>query len=163
MAKGDYICCGDCDCKLIYDGSRSGRDRLEELWGDTTGPIYTVKILCPDCQKKELAAKEEILNRLPTINTIIDRIQRCETMREIERTIEQGEHLIGQDCVRLAEAAGTQIGVVKARAERAEQEAAAIRKALRNAVLALGHGEADCDDVVNEAIDAARQGGANVG
>lgn len=115
MAKGDYICCGACDCKLIYDGDRNGRDRLEQNWGDPDGPIYTVKILCPDCLKKERAAKDEILNRLPTIDAIIERIQSCETMREIERTIEQGEHLTGEECVRLAEAAGKQIDVVKAR------------------------------------------------
>ena len=60
MAMGDYICCGRCRCKLIYDGSHAGREALEQKWGAPDEPTYTVSLLCPDC----LAAKDELLNTL---------------------------------------------------------------------------------------------------
>lgn len=50
MAYRDYIHCAKCDCKLIYDGYDTVRERLEELWGDPKASEYTVPLLCPDCQ-----------------------------------------------------------------------------------------------------------------
>ena len=42
MALGDYILCSKCECKLVYDGRRDGRDWLEERF-------QTRSLMCPDC------------------------------------------------------------------------------------------------------------------
>lgn len=47
MALGDYILCSKCECKLLYDGDRSGRDWWEERFGEPP------QIECPDCQKAQ--------------------------------------------------------------------------------------------------------------
>jgi len=43
MALRDYILCGTCECKLLYDGDDNGRDRLESVFGEGA------RLLCPDC------------------------------------------------------------------------------------------------------------------
>lgn len=43
MAKGDYICCDVCDCKVIYDGGWGTRDN----WKENDWPT----IICEDCTK----------------------------------------------------------------------------------------------------------------
>ena len=52
MAWRDYITCGNCETKIIYDGYDNGRNRLEEKWGDPKAPVWTVHLLCPDCISK---------------------------------------------------------------------------------------------------------------
>ena len=52
MAFRDYITCGECETKIIYDGYDNGRDRLEKIWGDPNANSWTVHLLCPDCIKK---------------------------------------------------------------------------------------------------------------
>ncbi len=52
MALRDYVICGECETKIIYDGYDNGRDRLEEVWGDPNADVWTVHLLCPDCIKK---------------------------------------------------------------------------------------------------------------
>ena len=59
MAFRDYIICGECETKIIYDGYDNGRDRLEELWGDPKADFWTVHLLCPDCLKKLRAERDE--------------------------------------------------------------------------------------------------------
>jgi len=61
MAFRDYIICGECETKIIYDGYDNGRDRLEELWGDPKADFWTVHLLCPDCLKKLRAERDEAL------------------------------------------------------------------------------------------------------
>ena len=51
MALRDYICCSECECKIVYDGCGYARDRLEHVWGDTQANHWTVDLLCPDCLK----------------------------------------------------------------------------------------------------------------
>lgn len=63
MAGRDYIRCGECGCKIIYDGDDSGRDRLEEIWGDLKADTWSVSLLCPDCLTKlrqRIAALEKM-------------------------------------------------------------------------------------------------------
>ena len=64
MALRDYICCGECGDKIVYDGDDNGRDRMEQVWGEKDAKYWTVKILCPECITKlraELAeARAEI-------------------------------------------------------------------------------------------------------
>ena len=65
MALRDYVICGECKTKIIYDGHDNGRDRLEEVWGDPNADVWTVHLLCPDCIKKlhaDLAALRALLN-----------------------------------------------------------------------------------------------------
>ena len=52
MALRDYICCSECECKIIYDGYDSGRERLELTWGNPEEGNWTVELLCPDCLKQ---------------------------------------------------------------------------------------------------------------
>jgi hypothetical protein len=58
MAFRDYIICGECETKIIYDGYDNGRDRLEEVWGDPKTNFWTVHLLCPDCLKKLRAERD---------------------------------------------------------------------------------------------------------
>jgi hypothetical protein len=52
MAKRDYICCDNCDCKLIYDGYDVARDSFD----DAKPPL----LLCGDCG----AANRDLIARL---------------------------------------------------------------------------------------------------
>ena len=52
MAGADYLKCTECHCKIVYDGSWNGRERIEEIWGEDC------EILCPDCIKKLKESKE---------------------------------------------------------------------------------------------------------
>ena len=73
MALRDYILCGECEVKLIYDGNDDAREWLEERYGDPNCGCYTVKLLCPTCLEKlraenaklreKLAAAEKAMNR----------------------------------------------------------------------------------------------------
>ena len=53
MALRDYILCADGECKLLYDGNDSGREWLEERFGEPNLSIWTVDIVCPDCLEKQ--------------------------------------------------------------------------------------------------------------
>jgi hypothetical protein len=48
MAKCDYICCDDCDCKFIYDGYAVARDNFDE----NKPPM----LVCGDCAAKKRAS-----------------------------------------------------------------------------------------------------------
>ena len=67
MALRDYILCGECETKLVYDGNDEAREWLEERYGDPSCNCYTVKLLCPTClatlraQNAELTAENERL------------------------------------------------------------------------------------------------------
>lgn len=52
MAYRDYILCKTCHCKIVYDGSGNGRNRLQEYWGNPEADEWTVGLLCPDCIKE---------------------------------------------------------------------------------------------------------------
>ena len=70
MAFRDYITCGECETKIIYDGYDNGRNRLEEIWGDPNANSWTVHLLCPDCIKKmraDLAAARADLSSHETL------------------------------------------------------------------------------------------------
>lgn len=67
MASRDYILCGGCGIKIIYDGYASGRDTLEEIWGDPKAQAWTVQLLCPDCIKalqSSLTQRQQELERV---------------------------------------------------------------------------------------------------
>ena len=51
MARGDYLLCGDCQTKLVYDGDWSGRDRVLEVFGEG----WTT-LVCPPCLVRRDAA-----------------------------------------------------------------------------------------------------------
>ena len=63
MALRDYILCGECEVKLIYDGNDDAREWLEERYGDPNCGCYTVKLLCPTCLEK-LRAENAKLRRV---------------------------------------------------------------------------------------------------
>lgn len=63
MAARDYILCGDCGVKLIYDGDDNAREWLEKRYGDPSAPTWTADIICPECLAK-LRAEVENLRRM---------------------------------------------------------------------------------------------------
>ena len=80
MALRDYVICGECKTKIIYDGHDNGRDRLEEVWGDPNADVWTVHLLCPDCIKKlhaDLAAARARIAELEHTNSAkVDQAER---------------------------------------------------------------------------------------
>jgi hypothetical protein len=60
MALRDYIACGNCGCKIVYDGNDNGRNRLEMYWGNPDAETWTVHLLCPDCLKAQTAEIERL-------------------------------------------------------------------------------------------------------
>ena len=69
MALHDYIHCGNCGVKLLYDGDHHKREILEARWGNPDFNVFTVKLLCPDCIK-ELQAEVELLRMEAKENSI---------------------------------------------------------------------------------------------
>ena len=64
MAGRDYILCGDCGTKVVYDGDDNGRNRLETIWGDPGADDWTVDLLCPDCIAELRAVVERLHHAL---------------------------------------------------------------------------------------------------
>ena len=69
MAFRDYICCADCGEKMVPDGHDSGREMLEEKWGDPEAATWTVALLCPDCLKKLRERVKELEAGVVTVRT----------------------------------------------------------------------------------------------
>ena len=68
----DYILCKRCECKIVYDGDDTGRERIETLWGNPAAGVWTPLLMCPACiasqegeatrLRAELAAIRELMN-----------------------------------------------------------------------------------------------------
>ena len=52
MAGRDYVTCGDCGTRIVYDGQDFIRDDLEKRFGDIKADSWTVELLCPPCITK---------------------------------------------------------------------------------------------------------------
>jgi len=60
MAMRDYILCKRCECKIVYDGDDTGRERIETLWGNPAAGVWTPLLMCPAC----IASQEGEATRL---------------------------------------------------------------------------------------------------
>ncbi|WP_299231630.1 hypothetical protein [uncultured Halomonas sp.] len=94
MAKSDYICCARCNQKIIYDGDRFGRDRLESIWGDPEKSVYTMGIYCPGCIPKlkaewQAEALQELYNQSQGLG-MIRRGALLDKAIEIQEAAEEG-------------------------------------------------------------------------
>jgi hypothetical protein len=64
MAVRDYIVCGSCECKIIYDGHNNGRNMLEENWGDPSKDFWTVSLYCPTCLLDVIAERDALRDQV---------------------------------------------------------------------------------------------------
>jgi hypothetical protein len=66
MSGRDYIRCKKCKAKIIYDGNKSVRNHLEDIWGDPKSDIWTAELLCPGCVQEYEVAMGEFVMKVKT-------------------------------------------------------------------------------------------------